>query len=699
MLRGFLLIFLFSANQAFGGTVQPLPALPNGAIANAVQVDSAGNIYVAGEYFPNPQNPNAPGHAIVGKLSPDGSQVIWWTVLAGSQNDSATALVLGSDNSAYVTGTTYSPDFPTTPGSFQPTPSALGEAFAAKLGPTGTIVYSTYIGGSGSGAAITVDPAGRAFITGSLGSSVFATTPGAVSGAPNTGYNSAYVIELDPTGSKALLAISGFGGNAIAVDPQGNIYAAGAFAGPHVPTTPGGFQTSSPAPQVCESSFAMASPCAFQHIGKIDPTGTQLIYATYISGSLGAIPAAIAIDAAGNAIVAGSTNSIDYPTTPLAYQTEYFAFPFSTFVPPHISEPPVPTGYVTKLNASGTGLIWSTYFGGSGVTYKQFPWGDQITGMGIDAGGNILVSGFAQSSDLPGLWSTPVALRPPPSGEGFVARLSPDGTVLSPTELVPETNSNVGIAVRSDGSAVVVPTLAAVSLSPVGRVTAISDPADEAKLVSVAPGQLLTFYGSNLATSANGVTVTFNGIPAPILYASGIQINVQVPYEISGQTQVTMQVLSPLVSPPLSESYILAVVERQPSVFISSNPQCSGSGLQPLALNADGTQNSCMNPAPSGSVVTIFLNGLGVSNPALATGAISPSAIGLVPAATFVYGSAATTDFLSTTTLPGSIDSLAQVQIQVSSTSSVVNIPVEVQQPSESPFLVRGPGILIWVRQ
>jgi uncharacterized protein (TIGR03437 family) len=121
--------------------------------------------------------------------------------------------------------------------------------------------------------------------------------------------------------------------------------------------------------------------------------------------------------------------------------------------------------------------------------------------------------------------------------------------------------------------------------------------------------------------------------------------------------------------------------------------------LQPLALNADGTQNSCANPAASGSVVTIFLNGLGVSNPTLATGAISSSAIALMPAATFAYGSSTVTNFLSTMSLPGSIDSLAQVQIQVSSTSSVLNIPVEVQQVSEAPFLVRGPGILIWVRQ
>jgi uncharacterized protein (TIGR03437 family) len=175
-----------------------------------------------------------------------------------------------------------------------------------------------------------------------------------------------------------------------------------------------------------------------------------------------------------------------------------------------------------------------------------------------------------------------------------------------------------------------------------------------------------------------------------------------------------MQVSSQLVSPPVSESYILAVVERQPSVFISgpafSQPvfdstMCNGqavSGLQPLALNADGTQNSCANPAASGSTVTIFLNGLGITAPAQTTGMIRGSAVAISPAAgSNIYGlsppPSSATNFLSTTTAPGSIDSLAQVQIQVSAPGPVLNILLQVQQLPENSFLVRGPGILVWV--
>jgi uncharacterized protein (TIGR03437 family) len=303
-----------------------------------------------------------------------------------------------------------------------------------------------------------------------------------------------------------------------------------------------------------------------------------------------------------------------------------------------------------------------------------------------------------------------VASRPTSKGEGFVARLSADGTTLSPTQLVAGSTGLSGIAVRGDGSVVVVPVLTSVSLSPVGRVAAISDPADGAKIVRVAPGQLLTLYGTNLApagaptngfpTTLNGVTVTFNGIAAPILYTSGIQINLQVPFEIAGLTQVTMLVSSTQVMPPVSESYILAVTARQPSVFVSANGQalfdltaCNGqnvSGIQPLALNADGTENSCANPAASGSVVTIFLNGLGVSSPMQPTGSVSASAIPISPAASFISTSSAAT-ILSTATLAGSIDSVAQVEIQVSSTS-VVSVPLEV-----GGYWVRGASVLIWV--
>lgn len=718
MRRGsFSLLFIF-ASHVFATGVQSLTTLPN-ALANAVQLDASGNIYVAGFFIANPQDPNAPAHAFAAKLSPDASQIIWWTQLAGSKDDRATALALGADNSVYITGTTNSPDFPTTPGAMQTSPIAVGSAFAAKLNPNGAVVYSTYIAAS-TGQSIAVDAAGHAFITGSQGANLgFQPTPGAVVGATSTQFNTAYIIELDPTGSSAVLAIQGFGGNQIALDEQGNIYAVGAFIGPLAPTTPGAFQSTVPRLVCIGAGFFGDFYCTYQHIAKIDPTGTKLIFATYLSGMWGANPSGLAVDGSGNAIVAGTTSSPDYPTTPGAYQVEYFPDPAQEIAALDFSAPPS-TGYITKLNASGTGVIWSTFFGGSAAQAGSFLTGDSISAMAVDASGNILIAGMASSSDLPGLWNTPVASRPAASngvgGPGFIARLSPDGTTLSPTQLVNDFER--GIATRADGSAIAVGSqVFQARLSSVGRVATICDNADEAKIVSVAPGQLVTLFGTNLApegsapsangypTSFNGVTVTFNGVAAPILYTSGIQINLQVPYEIAGQTQVTMQVSSQFVTPAVSESYILAVANRQPSVFVQPGSfgqaiwdvaNCNGqtiAGMQPVAFNADGSLNSCANPAAAGSTVTIFLNGLGVSSPAEPTGAISSSVMAINPAVmpvvTGILASA-----LPTQTLPGSIASLAQVQVQAGSSTAVVNL--EVADGSGSTFLVRGPGIVIW---
>jgi hypothetical protein len=564
MLRRCWALLPICAARLFSATTPALTPLPANSIANAVQLDASGNLYLAGFFFANPSDANAPAHAFAAKLSPDASQIIWWTPLAGSQDDRAQALALGPGDSVYVTGITQSADFPTTPGAFDPAGATAGSTFAAKLDANGVVVYATYIPAT-SGQAIAVDAAGDAFITGALRSGDgLKATAGAVAGAPNTpgsASESAFIVELNPTGSKAALAIIGFGGTQIALDGSGNIYVAGYFLGPVAPTTPGAFQATVTA-RTCGSSQILVEPCAYQHIAKIDPTGARLIYATYLSGTWGAIPTGLAVDSAGNAIVAGTTNSPDYPTTPGAYQPEYSGNLSSQLLVFTLS-PPASVGYVTKLNATGTGLLWSTLFGGSGGQIpNSFIVGDSIAGMAIDASSNILVAGFANSPDLPGLWNTPVASRPvaanESSGSGFVARLSADGGTLSPVQLLNGLQRDLpqptggAIAARADGSAIVAgEQVFTVSLSSLGRVAAICDTADDAKIVQVAPGQLITLYGTNLAptgsapasplfpTSFNGVAVTFNGTAAPLFYTSGTQINLQVPYEIAGQGQVT----------------------------------------------------------------------------------------------------------------------------------------------------------------
>jgi len=392
-------------------------------------------------------------------------------------------------------------------------------------------------------------------------------------------------------------------------------------------------------------------------------------------------------------ILAGTTNSDDYPVTAGAFQTAYApAAPH----PPNFgfTYAPVPaaTGYITKLNSAGTNLLWSTYFGGSNA--------EHITGLSVSPLGVIHVSGRSGSNDLPVLIGTPVPCRPQANQVlGFVARLAADGATASATQLVygapaclySSCNSAVGgfdftgwpMALRSDGTVVVAGTdgkLASLDFSRPTRLACIGDAADRAQLSAVTPGQLISIFGADLASpsaykqpvaivpSSETFGVFFNDLPAPILYSSGGQINVQVPYEVAGQERVEMRVVNTQLAAPLKESRTVGVVERRPNVFLA-DPVVEGPiagysvcgttiaiGIAPVAVNADGTLNDCNNPATPGSTVTIFVNGLGQATPALTTGAIAPApAVQLTPGL----------DIGITTTTPGAIVGVAQVQVQL----------------------------------
>jgi uncharacterized protein (TIGR03437 family) len=674
---------------AFAAKVQLLPPLPNAAASHAMQLDAAGNIYVAGTCAAQgasiPQNGS---DAFVAKISPDGSKLVYFTILSGSFSDSAAAIAIGPDGSAYVAGSTMSTDFPVTPDAFQSTHDQAGfsQAFLVKLNPAGAVAYSSYINGTSftQGTGIALDKAGNVFVTGSGGPARPANDQSSVQG---------FVVKFDPALHNLLLSIYGYGGGLITLDAQGSIYLAGSaqpnFSGSSATLPPlpaGGFQ-STHAGMLCASSAGPGGPfaqfCQYQYVAKLDAAGKPL-WATYVTGTYGAVAAGMSVDSAGNVIVAGTTSSADYPVTPGAFQTAY------TAAGPHAPNtsgnvgPPNSIGYVTKVAAGGAALLWSTYFGGSSQ--------DQITGMAIAPNGDILLSGRAASDDL-FFADTPEACRPTPNQVlGYVARLSADGASVAATQPIagaPDclyvncsslANFQAGwpLALRPDGIVVVAGangTVATLDFVATTRVACLTDPADNVQLTSVAPGQTLAIFGIDLAADGSA-GVFFNDIAAPILYSSAQQINVQVPFEIAGAATVQLRVAN--------ESRTLTAVDRQPAIFLStaalSSPipgwsVCGGKfafGQAALALNADGTVNDCDNPAAPDSVVTVFLNGFGVSTPALATGAIAPSpAVSLVPS--LDPGPFTGTAALSTTTLPGSITAVTQVRLHPGNPTTLLN--------------------------
>ncbi len=287
----------------------------------AIAVDAAGNAYVTGESksinFPTTSgafditpNGGALSDGFVSKLSADGTSLVYSTFLGGSHEDFGTSIALDTGGNAYVTGYTQSTDFPTTPGSFDPSDNGNPDGFVTKLNAAGAgLVYSTYMGGFAFDVcdAIALDSAGNVYVTGRTDSSDFPISPGTYDNSISAN-GDAFAAKLSATGASLVygtfLGGSGFDrGRGIAVDAAGNAYVTGNASSPDFPTTPGAFDTSH-----------NGDVDAF--VTKVNTAGTNLVYSTYLGGSSPDSGSGIAVDAAGNAHVVGSTASTNFPTTP-----------------------------------------------------------------------------------------------------------------------------------------------------------------------------------------------------------------------------------------------------------------------------------------------------------------------------------------------------------------------------------------------
>lgn len=346
------------------------------------------------------------------------------TYLGGSSNDLGFGIAVDSAGNAYITGGTTSADFPVTPGAFDTVKTGFPEfdVFVTKMNATGTaLIYSTYFGGSNReiGNDIALDAAGNAYVTGLTDSPDIPITPGAfrttIVGSDET---DAFAFKLNATGT-ALDYSTYLGpvlGTGIVVDSAGNAFITGQANGDY-PTTPGAFQTVTGGSSDC-------------FVTKLNSTGTALIFSTFLGGTGFDSATDIAIDSGGNAYVTGLADA-GFPVTPGAFQTIFNG---------------LPDGFVTKLNSTGTALVYSTYLGGSGTDFSN--------GIAVNAAGNAYVTGVTGSSNFP---TTPGAFQTlKAAGEdAFVTELSTTGNSLVYSTYLGGDANDVGfdIAVDASGSA------------------------------------------------------------------------------------------------------------------------------------------------------------------------------------------------------------------------------------------------------
>jgi hypothetical protein len=397
---------------------------------HAVAIDGSGCAYVVGETesqnFPllNPEQSSMAGssNVFVTKFNAAGTGILYSTYIGGNNRDVAMGIAVDAAGNAYVTGYTYSGNFPTTSGALRTSFVGDSKAFILKLNPAGNaLVYSTFLGGSGDdyGVAIAVDSAGEAHVAGYTSSVDFPTTTSAFQSYYGGGSYDGFLAKLNAAGS-ALVFATYLGGMAndtaagVALDPSGNVYVTGQTQSSNFPVL---------------NAVQPANSESDAFVVKMNASG-QIAYATYLGGTGLNNGTGIAADAAGNAYVTGFTDAPDFPVTAGAYQ---------------IANNGSYNAFVAVLNASGNNIVSATYLGGSGP--------DVSYGIALDGSGNVYIAGSTNSMNFP----MQASVQPNYSGGGdaFAAGFNNQLSSLLYSTYFGGSGSDVaaGIAVDSAGDA------------------------------------------------------------------------------------------------------------------------------------------------------------------------------------------------------------------------------------------------------
>lgn len=416
---------------------------------NGIVLDNSGNVYITGQVnsynFPATlgaydTSTNGSYDVFIAKFNPSlsgSSSLIYATYLGGTASESGKALTVDNSGNAYITGATFSADFPVTASAYDTNQNGLDDIFVTKLNADGSsLIFSTFLGGVGSdtGNAIVLDTAGNIYLTGRTDSANFPVKATAIDTILNDGtfpYSDAFITKLDATG--AMLLYSTYIGGQIAeeavgikLDSAGNIYIAGKTSSSDFPTTAGAF----------DQSFNGGGPLLCDcFVSKLDASGTAFLYSTFLGGSQDDYCGALTINTMGEAYITGYTFSSNFPVTPGAYDTT-----FGSGIPGPIEM------YITRLNSSGSDLVFSTFFGGSS--------GKAIA---VDIDGNVYVTGANVIGDLP---ITPDALDTtfnnsiyaPSYTDAFVSKLDPTGASVLYSSYLGGGSSDYGLGLALDNT-------------------------------------------------------------------------------------------------------------------------------------------------------------------------------------------------------------------------------------------------------
>ncbi len=661
---------------------------------HAIAVDARGQTYIAGSTesanFPVTAGAHSggtqPADAFVTKLKADGSGIEYSTFLGGTRDDKAVGIAIDGSGAVYITGATFSANFPVTAGvvgrvSRDLAADIRGDAFVAKLPPAGApLVYATYLSGDegDAGTSIAIDQAGNAYVTGDTYSDNFPTTGNAArrGSCAGFGYDGFYSkLNANATALSYSTYLCGRGHDlprSIAVDTSGNAYITGKTNSPDFPTTAGALQTTG----------GGATDDVF--ITKVSSAGT-IAWSTYLGGTGNDVGEAVRVDLSGRVYIAGTTDSTDLPATAGVVRPDKRDFGQYT------------DGFVGALEPAGDRLRFLSYFGGSHE--------DAIHSMVIDEGGALYLSGYTSSPDLP-TTSSACLTGYRGNGDAFIAKLNQGASRVDYALFLggSEKERAHGVAVDPLGNAYLTgqtwsPNFPTTSGSyrpayeagfrgvadafvvkvgpepaPTNNCVAVNGVVNNGSMLPgpVSPGEIISIFGAGLgpaapvlshlegnylATRVGGTRVLFDNVPAPLIFSYTSQVAAIVPYSVKGTTMMEVEYLG-----ARTPAVRLGVADASPAILTQNS---SGKGAGAI-LNQDYTLNTPANPAARGSYVMIYATGEGQTLPPGVTGAL---AIDRLPTPILpvrvLFGEITSPDVPYRGAAPGQVAGLFQVNAQV----------------------------------
>lgn len=397
-----------------------------------IAVDAGGNAFITGqtESFDFPVTSGVIKETSIGsingfvsKINASGTALEFSTYIgSASHSEGLKDIAIDAAGNSYVAGWTHSMDYPTTEGAFDREMNGSDGAVITKLNSNGSeLLFSTYLDGFDKETvwAIEVDESNNVYVAGITTSYDFPVTSGAFDESTDSSQD-IFISKLNSSGSS--LRFSTFLGGSgidecydICLDESNNVYISGNTDSPEFPITAGAF---------CKSLSGYMDG----FVSKLSSNGKNLIFSSFLGGSKKENVFGIDIDNEQNVYVTGITLSDDFPITPAAYDTSFSKYsedqPDPSDLPSKSNKTLDENKYdifVSKLNSTGSILVYSTYLGGNGNDYGTY--------LAVDEEGNAYITGYTESNNYP---TTSGAFDRGYNGlyDVFVSKLSPDGTRL-----------------------------------------------------------------------------------------------------------------------------------------------------------------------------------------------------------------------------------------------------------------------------